>query len=280
MSRRNITIIVVAVLALAAGLVAYGILTQPKKVVAMRQVVTALDPLPKHAHIGPQMLGTEQRQADQVPVDAASNPGEVIGDIVTQPIAAGDVVEFSSLAKAPILPPNELQVKVGMRAVTIPVDAVKSVGGLVNPGDRVDVLAIVARTGVAPPAPYAILRDVEVLAGNHVTGPPISIAPVAVSPPPAGQAPASPAPTPTPAPPLPAVTVTLEGTPAQADILATADINTVLRLALRSPGEPARSQPVQPLVFPAVAQAKPEGASGPVSSHPGVTVINGDTVEP
>jgi len=72
--------------------------------------------------------------------------------------------------------------------------------------------------------------------------------------------------------------VTLQVTPAQANLLVMADLNSNLRLALRPPQEPARSQPVEALVFPFRRLPKPR-AGKPTSTHPGVTVINGDTIE-
>jgi Flp pilus assembly protein CpaB len=51
-------------------------------------------------------------------------------------------------------------------------------------------------------------------------------------------------------------TATLEVSPAQADMLALADINATLRLALRPPDESLRSQPAEKLTFPA-SQPRP-----------------------
>jgi hypothetical protein len=49
-------------------------------------------------------------------------------------------------------------------------------------------------------------------------------------------------------------TATLEVTPKQADLLALADINSVLRLALRSADEPANSLPAEPISFTVPSQ--------------------------
>jgi hypothetical protein len=86
-------------------------------------------------------------------------------------------------------------------------------------------------------------------------------------------------------------------TPAQADLLTVADINTTLRLALRSPEEPVRSLPEEKLVFadlgaatvpaaPPVMNVPPplQPALAPFLQHPAlpfvppVTVIDGDKV--
>lgn len=72
--------------------------------------------------------------------------------------------------------------------------------------------------------------------------------------------------------------MTLSVTPEQADILAAADLNTTIRLALRPPNERAQSQPIQPVQYPQIA--KPAPTSTASSLHPGVVVINGDVAQP
>jgi Flp pilus assembly protein CpaB len=87
-------------------------------------------------------------------------------------------------------------------------------------------------------------------------------------------------------------TATLEVTPAQANLLALADINSILRLVLRSPDEAVTSLPPDSISFavpaaPAVAAAAPARNSGtppaavrpPVARGPsGPTIIDGDKV--
>ena len=79
-------------------------------------------------------------------------------------------------------------------------------------------------------------------------------------------------------------------TPQQADLLALADVNTILRLALRSPDEPIRSLPAEPISFavpaapasaaPAPAAQAAVAANKPVP-HPqpaGPIIIDGDKI--
>jgi Flp pilus assembly protein CpaB len=94
-------------------------------------------------------------------------------------------------------------------------------------------------------------------------------------------------------------TVTLAVTPAQADILASADINTVLRLTLRSPSEPVKAFPVEPLQLgiPSQSTVQPQEQlqaqapamnTMPVAPAPsatsapqsGVVLIDGDRIVP
>ena len=61
-----------------------------------------------------------------------------------------------------------------------------------------------------------------------------------------------------------ATTVTLEVNPKQADTLAWADSNANLRLALRSPREPVRSEPTEELVIAGNSGGAPNSAPAPV----------------
>jgi Flp pilus assembly protein CpaB len=61
-----------------------------------------------------------------------------------------------------------------------------------------------------------------------------------------------------------AATVTLEVNPKQADLLAWADQNSTLRLALRSPREAIRSEPTEELVLAGNNAGGPAAPPGPV----------------
>jgi Flp pilus assembly protein CpaB len=129
--------------------------------------------------------------------------------------------------------------------VSIAVDRVKDVSGLVQPGDRVDVLASVPRTDTSPPRVFTILRSILVLSIGTPNGTTTETA--SATPPPGNSE---------------ATTVALALTPQQANLLVLADSNATLRLALRSPEERARSFPTDPLVLGGseVAHTPPESA--------------------
>jgi Flp pilus assembly protein CpaB len=141
-----------------------------------------------------------------------------------------------------------------MRAVSIPVDKVKGVSGMILPGDRVDVIAIPpAPSGQSPPKAVTIFRGIRVLAVGS------SLENASATPGPDEQS---------------ATTVTLEVNPKQADVLAWADQNANLRLALRSPREPVRSEPSEELVLagnssaPQAAPALVPPVSQPIPGPP------------
>jgi Flp pilus assembly protein CpaB len=178
--------------------------------------------------------------------------------------------------------PSALPVRLqpGMRAVSIPIDRVKGVSGLIQPGDRVDIIAIPPQRGSGPPPKaVTIFRGIRVLA----VGTALENASATPSPEEQG-----------------AATVTLEVNPKQADLLAWADSNATLRLALRSPREPIRSEPTEILSIegggeaaapPALPQpiAPPAFAMGPpppvqtasrIASSPVELIIGDQIVDP
>ncbi|HKE37337.1 MAG TPA: Flp pilus assembly protein CpaB [Candidatus Baltobacteraceae bacterium] len=264
MNRRNITIAVIAVLALGIGLVVYGILSSPRKSAApQRNVVVAAMNIPANTKIVPAMVSTEQKPGDQVEPTALSDPADAVGMLASADIPQGAVLTPTRLAR-PAPQPQGLQVPVGMRAITIAVDNVKSVAGLLIPGDHVDVLASPIRGGASIPQAYAIVRDARVVAVGRDLGTPQAA--------PSSSPGAAAAPKATPAPPT---TVTLAVTPQQADIIMAADLGGVVRLALRSAHEPARSLTAETIVY--ASEEKRQGSAGPPKPQ-GVVVVNGSQV--
>ncbi len=292
MNTRRITLIVAVVLALGTGILTLRYLSgvnaqaqAQQQAVVLKSIVLASRNISKGEKITPDMLTKTQRPANEVEPDAIGDPTQTKGDIAMVTILSGATITATKVGQ-----PAELgitvRLKPGMRAVSIPVDRVKSVSNLVQPGDHVDVMASVPRGAGIPPKTYTIIRGAIVLAINSQLE----------------QSGATPAPDSG-----AAATVTLGVTPQQADLLTVADINTTLRLALRSPQEPVRSLPAETLEFADLGS--PQGAAAPVAAPapppplyaapapaapvanvpapamparvpaaPGVTVIDGDKV--
>jgi pilus assembly protein CpaB len=147
-----------------------------------------------------------------------------------------------------------------MRAVSISIDRVKGVAGLIQPGDRVDVIAVPPRVGNEVPKASAILRGALVLAmGNAVEM-------TSATPSPDNQN---------------ITTVTLALTPNQVDLLAAADLNTTLRLALRPPKEPLRAFPAAPLMLGVPERPAPAApVSMPTPQPPTPPVVAAAAVRP
>lgn len=248
---RRTTLIVAGIVALAAGWLLLTYLSNLQKQAnansAPVQVIVAAQEIPARVPITPAMLSRISRPSSAVDPNAVTDEKQIIGALSLITIPAGSSVTSSMIGH-----PNDVGLPVrlaqGMRAVSVQIDKVKGISGLIQPGDRVDVLAQAPKTNNAPPNAAAILRGVRVLA----IGDSLEYSSATPSPEEAN-----------------ATTVTLEVTPKQADLLVMADLNTTLRLALRSPKEPLNSYPTEALHWDAVGQA----ASGPAPAAPPSTAM-------
>ena len=194
---------------------------------AATPVFVASRDIPARALLTNAYISEARRRANEVDHDAAQSRKEIVGKYALISIPAGSVLTKSKIGPggANALP---ARLPLGMRAVSISIDRVKGVAGLIQPGDRVDVIAVPPRVSSEVPHAAAILRGALVLAvGNEVET-------TSATPSPDNQN---------------VTTVTLALTPPQVDLLASADLNTTLRLALRPPKESIRSFPPEPLIL-------------------------------
>lgn len=245
MNVRRTTLLVAIVLAIGTGwltLTYLSALRPPSN--EQRPVLIASQEIAARSRLVDTMFTKEMRPAQGLEPDALSEPSQAVGSLALVTIPAGAQLTASDVGTnvAFALP---VRLSPGMRAVSIPVDRVKDVSGLIQPGDRVDVIAIPpAKQNGPPPKAVTIFRGIRVLAvGNALENP-------SATPSPQEQE---------------ASTVTLEVTPHQADILAWADQNATLRLALRSPRESIRAEPIEALTITGntVAAAPPPVAPAP-----------------
>jgi pilus assembly protein CpaB len=286
-NNRRITLIVAVVLAIGTGIMTLRYLASlnesKPQVVQMQSVVIASRTILSREKITSGMLTKTSRPASEVEPQALGDPRQIEGTIALVTITQGSTITSSKVGQ-PAAVGITARLKGGMRAVSIPVDRVKAVSDLVEPGDRVDVMAAVNKGAGIPPKTFTIIRGALILAINSELD----------------QAPApAPGSQPTPVPDgNGAGTVTLGVTPEQADLLTVADLNTTLRLALRSPDEPIRSLPAEKLQFADLgSQTAPGAAPAPVNVPPpsipasaplaavpvpalvpAVTVIDGDKI--
>lgn len=245
MNQRRTTLIIALVLALGAGWLLLSYLSnlqhQAQASGAPVRILVAAEQIPARVQITPAMLGIVTRPASAVDPNAITDPKQALGALSLVTIPAGAAVTASMIGH-----PSDVGLTVrlrpGMRAVNIQIDKIKGLAGLVQPGDRVDVIAEPPKQGPRPPHAATILRGIRVLAVGA------DLESASATPSPDEQN---------------ATTVTLEVTPKQADLLVMADLNTTLRLALRSPKEPINSEPTEALHFQSAG-----AAPGPVSAPP------------
>ncbi len=172
----------------------------------------------------------------------------ILGIPVTSEIHAGESVLWTDLANSEQRRDLSSLVRPGMRAVTIPADPRSTFGGLLRPGDRVDVLLTAERGDQQ--VTTTILQNVLVLATGRDTG--------------GGRREEAE---------LRASQVTLGVTLDQGQTLATADAEGTLTLVLRHPGDitlveglPART------TSDVLRRPTPAAAPGPSGSAPGAPV--------
>lgn len=283
MTTRRTTIIVAILLALGTGWLTLTYLRSfavaNSNAGAPRTVLVAIKDIPARAPIASDNVVAVSRPASQTDRDAIETPEHLRGAISLISIPAGSVLTESKVGH-PADVGLAVRLRPGQRAVSIAVDRVKDVSGLLESGDHVDVIANVSKGPGVPPHAATIMRDVLVLA----VGPALETASATPSPDQQN-----------------AATITLAVNARQANLLTLADINATLRLALRSPREGARSEPVEALnlqgapvfeplaperqVLPAPAPQSPVLAAAPPRADPpqkmrrsGVMIINGDQI--
>ncbi len=105
----------------------------------LRERVVAAAALQPGAVLLAEHLAYRPFPADLVPSDSvdATRFETLIGKMVVQPLQAGDLITRAHVQDA--AGPFSEQLLSGRRAVTVPVDALSSVSGLIRPGDLIDL---------------------------------------------------------------------------------------------------------------------------------------------
>ena len=136
-------------------------------------LLIAAKPLRAGMLVKPEDLTVEQRSAKDIPaggrIDTEAVRSELLGALIRRNLAKGEAV-----LTADALNPGDrgflaAVLGSGMRAVTVGVDAVSGLAGLVWPGDRVDLILTQSQDGSNVPAARrvsaeTVLHDVRVLA--------------------------------------------------------------------------------------------------------------------
>jgi pilus assembly protein CpaB len=237
------TLIAAVVIAAATGVLTVNYVssvgrTQAAQAEPQLRILVAKDDIPARITIETSMLRRVSRPISQVEPGAVIDAHKVIGLLSLVSLPAGSTITASRIGR-PQTVALAVVLKRGMRAVSIGIDRVKAVGGLIQPGDRVDVIAVAPRVADETPQGKTIVTGALVLAsGTQMES---AVQPTAQ---PGQQDSQS------------LTTVTLAVTPAQADLLAAADINATLRLALRSPQDPVGGTPPERFILPKAPESR------------------------
>ena len=108
-----------------------------------KTVVVATEDIKEFEVIDESKLQQIERPSEFVEPSALDNPVDAVGQLALAPIKKGEQVLDTKLVLPGKSTGLSMQVSPGKRAVTVPVDEIRGVSKLINPGDRVDIVAAV-----------------------------------------------------------------------------------------------------------------------------------------
>jgi pilus assembly protein CpaB len=131
----------------------------------VRVVVATVD-INEMETIDETMLQVIEKPSKYAEKDALSDPENAVGLITLAPIKAGEAILPNKIIKPGPVTGLALQVAPSKRAVTVPIDETRGVARLINPGDRIDLVAALdVGKGLAQKREIkTIMQDVVVLA--------------------------------------------------------------------------------------------------------------------
>ena len=204
------------------------------------RVVIAEQDIPARTEIGPEMLSVIEVPGSLAVNGALASVELLIGETTRYPVVAGQQVTLAGVGSQNEDDSLVWVVGKGFRALAVEVDEIRGVGGLLLPGDRVDVIAVLTADAAGIDSAVTALQDIEVLAVAQKTQESLPAAEgdnsAEPGPSASGQRPADAEPQPE------ARTVTLALTPAQAQELALIQEQGKIWLSLRRFGEDGTAQ--------------------------------------
>jgi len=134
--RRTVYLVLFLLLAAAAGLLTL----RAQRTVA---VLVAAHDVQAGAQLAAQDVELHRVHEDSVPAGALTSPDQAVGDYVAWPLTAGEPVLARAVRhqRSGIALVADVTVPDGYRAIAVPVQPAGAVGGMLSPGDRVDVYA-------------------------------------------------------------------------------------------------------------------------------------------
>lgn len=215
--------IITAVLALITTALVYLYLGQVEAAsqenqTEMSEVVVAISEIPAHVKVTEEMLEIKEIPSEAAHADTYSDIKDVVGGTTTTELIAGEQILTDRIVSD--VEDSELSYRIpeNMRAITVPSSEVNGVGGYIVPGDKLDILvSYVPSEGVQ--VVYTQMQNIEVL----VTGANNAVADAESE---------SGVPT----------SLTLLVTPAQAEVIAYANLSGSFHFTLRNPVDSAKQE--------------------------------------
>lgn len=221
MKNRKRVWIITAVLALITTAMVYLYLGQVEAAsqenkIEMSQVVVALSAIPAHVKVTEEMLEIKEIPTEAVHADTYAAIEDVVGGTTNASLIAGEQVLSDRIV--PDTGESELSYRIpeNMRAITVPASEVNGVAGYIVSGDKLDILvSYVPSEGVQ--VVHTQLQNIEVLE----TGPNLMAAEAESAVP---------------------TSLTLLVTPAQAEVIAYANLSGSFHFTLRNPADTAKQE--------------------------------------
>lgn len=132
-----------AALATALGVYFFFQSTSKPVTTSKVNVVVAAADIPANTTITSEMVTLSELPTQAVLQNAVKEPSLVVGSVLNTPAVKGEQIISSRLIKTGKAGNQTLAytVQSGMRAITIAVDNIKGISGLIKPGDNIDLIA-------------------------------------------------------------------------------------------------------------------------------------------
>jgi len=135
------------------------------------KAVVAKQTLPAQTTITADLVELRDTPPDALQPNAQTNLQDVVGKALLVPVATGQQIlaPFLANADAPDVKKLSDAVPAGKRAMSVNFTELNSAGGLVQPGDSVDVIGVFNKNTLGKDQSMLLLQDVQVLAVGQTT---------------------------------------------------------------------------------------------------------------
>lgn len=137
--------------------------------VAYSKVVVAVNTIPMNVKITADMIKLKSMPTESVHPEAITSLDKVVGKTSKSEIVKGEQILTSRIVVDTGKATLAYRVPENMRAITIPTSEISGVGGFINVGDKIDILATYKDMNInAVSTTYTQFQNIEVLAVGNV----------------------------------------------------------------------------------------------------------------
>jgi pilus assembly protein CpaB len=165
--KKAMPLILAVVLGLVAMVMARKLLKPPAPThtsTSMTPVVVATRDVPPGKELTAEDLTAANVPSSVVPAEAHANVADLVGRVATSPLVKGQAVLETLLAPTGSGVGLGALVPEGMRAMTMNIDEITGLGGMIVPGCHVDVMAIVPDERTKQQMARTVLQDLKIVA--------------------------------------------------------------------------------------------------------------------